>query len=157
MKHPSKTAALVIAHPDDETLWAGGLLLNHPEWRKYIACLCRKNDVDRAPKFQQVLEQLNAQGIMGDLDDGSEQALLNEEIVEQAILQLLPQRQFDLVISHNPNGEYTRHLRHEEISKAVINLWQAGKIITNELWTFAAIFSIHSTHRPRLDFALRGF
>ncbi|TZF83868.1 PIG-L family deacetylase [Pedobacter sp. BS3] len=137
MKHPLKTVAVIIAHPDDETLWAGGLLLSHPEWHKYIACLCRKNDADRAPRFQQVLKQLNAQGIMGNLDDGPEQVPLAEDVVEQAILQLLPQRRFDLVISHNPNGEYTRHLRHEEISRAVIKLWHAGKIITNELWTFA--------------------
>ncbi len=24
--------ALVVAHPDDETLWAGGTLLQHPGW-----------------------------------------------------------------------------------------------------------------------------
>ena len=46
-------------------------------------------------------------------------------------------KQFDLIISHNPSGEYTRHIRHEEVSKAVIELWHANKISTEELWTFA--------------------
>ena len=74
---------------------------------------------------------------MGDLDDGHEQKPLDEKEVERAILDLLPPKHFDLIISHNPTGEYTRHVRHEEASKAVIKLWHAGKISTNELWPFA--------------------
>jgi hypothetical protein len=49
----------------------------------------------------------------------------------------LPPKHYDLIISHDPKGEYTRHLRHEETGKAVIKLWHAGKISTDELWTFA--------------------
>ena len=74
---------------------------------------------------------------MGELDDGPDQFPLVGKKVEQAILDLLPSKQFDLIISHNPSGEYTRHIRHEEVSKAVIELWWAKKISTDELWTFA--------------------
>ncbi len=74
---------------------------------------------------------------MGDLDDSPEQMPLNETIVEQAILDLLPPKQFDLIISHSPAGEYTRHLRHEEAGKAVIKLWHTGKIAASKLWNFA--------------------
>jgi hypothetical protein len=52
-------------------------------------------------------------------------------------MDLLPLKHFDLIISHNPSGEYTRHIRHEEAGKAVKNLWLAGKISAQELWTFA--------------------
>ncbi len=62
---------------------------------------------------------------------------LDENEVEDAILDLLPPKHFDLIISHNPSGEYTRHIRHEEIGKAVIRLWHSGKIPASELWTFA--------------------
>ena len=74
---------------------------------------------------------------MGDLDDGPDQMPLDEKVVEGKILDLLPPIHFDLIISHNTTGEYTRHLRHEEVSKAVIKLWYAGKITAKELWTFA--------------------
>ena len=74
---------------------------------------------------------------MGDLDDGPEQLPLDEQVLEKAILKLLPQQHFDLVITHNPKGEYTRHIRHEETGQTVIKLWQSGKISTGELWTFA--------------------
>ena len=46
---------------------------------------------------------------MGDLDDGPEQKPLDETEVQGTIQKLLPHRHFDLVISHNPTGEYTRH------------------------------------------------
>jgi LmbE family N-acetylglucosaminyl deacetylase len=133
----SKTVAVIVAHPDDETLWAGGTILNHPSWHWFIACLCRGSDNERSLKFLKTLQVLGSEGIMGDLDDGPEQKPLEENELEHAILQLLPSMHFDLIISHNPGGEYTRHIRHEEISKAVIKLWHAGKISANELWTFA--------------------
>jgi len=132
-----KNVAVIVAHPDDETLWAGGTMLSHPSWNWFIVCLSRKSDKERATKFYDALKIFKAEGIMGDLDDGPDQLPLDEKVVEGAILDLLPQKHFDLIISHNPTGEYTRHLRHEEVSKAVIKLWYAGKITANELWTFA--------------------
>ncbi|NWJ49980.1 MAG: PIG-L family deacetylase [Bacteroidetes bacterium] len=132
-----KTIALIVAHPDDETLWAGGTILSHPLWQCYIVCLCRGSDTNRAPKFYKTLEILKTEGVMGDLDDGPQQNPLGENEVEENILNLLPQKHYDLIITHNPSGEYTKHLRHEEISKAVITLWKEGKIAANELWTFA--------------------
>jgi len=132
-----KSVAIIVAHPDDETLWAGGTILSHPTWKCFVVCLSRASDKDRAPRFYKALKELKSEGIMGDLDDGPEQHLLNENEIESAILKLLPNSHFDLIITHNSNGEYTRHRRHEEVSKAVVNLWNAGKISANELWTFA--------------------
>jgi len=132
-----KSVAVIVAHPDDETLWAGGTILSHPSWNWFIVCLCRKSDTERATKFYKALQGLKSEGIMGDLDDGPDQKSLDEKEVERAIMQLLPPTHFDLIISHNPSGEYTRHIRHEDVSKAVITLWHASKISTNELWTFA--------------------
>ena len=132
-----KSVAVIVAHPDDETLWAGGTILSHPSWKWFIVCLCRESDTERAPKFYKALKVLKSEGIMGDLDDGPEQKPLDEKEVERAILDLLPPKHFDLIISHNPSGEYTRHIRHEEVSKAVIKLWHVGKTSASELWTFA--------------------
>jgi LmbE family N-acetylglucosaminyl deacetylase len=142
-----KSVAVIVAHPDDETLWAGGTILSHSLWRWFIVCLCRAGDKDRSPKFFKALKILKSEGIMGNLDDGPEQKPLDENEVEQAILDLLPANHFDLIITHNPNGEYTRHLRHEETGRAVINLWREGKILANELWIFA-YDDENKKHRP---------
>lgn len=137
LRSQNKSVAVIVAHPDDETLWAGGTILSNPSLQWFIVCLCRGSDKDRAPKFLKTLQILGSEGIMGDLDDGPEQKPLDKNELESAILSLLPSLHFDLVISHNPNGEYTRHVRHEETGKAVIELWHAGKISANKLWTFA--------------------
>ena len=46
-KKPPKAVAVIVAHPDDETLWAGGTILSHPSWQWFIVCLCRGSDKDR--------------------------------------------------------------------------------------------------------------
>jgi LmbE family N-acetylglucosaminyl deacetylase len=129
--------AVIVAHPDDETLWSGGTILSHPVWDPFIVCICRASDSDRAPRFAEALALLKAKGVMGDLDDGPSQQPLNEEELKRTIQSLLPAKPFDLIITHNPRGEYTRHIRHEEVSKAVISLWYDGRITSRELWTFA--------------------
>jgi len=137
MGEKGKKVAIIVAHPDDETLWVGGTILKNPDWECFIACLCRKNDPDRAPKFEKVLNILGAKGVMGDMDDGPEQRSLPDVLVEESILELLPSTHFDLIITHSIYGEYTRHRRHEEIGKAVINLWHSAQLTSSELWTFA--------------------
>jgi LmbE family N-acetylglucosaminyl deacetylase len=132
-----QNVAVIVAHPDDETLWCGGTLLSHPSWKCFVVCGSRRSDAERATKFHKALEILGSEGIMGDLDDGPDQKPLDEKELQRSILELMPKKHFDLIISHSPMGEYTRHKRHEEIGKAVIKLWHTGKISANELWSFA--------------------
>ncbi|MFZ4457004.1 MAG: PIG-L family deacetylase [Bacteroidales bacterium] len=137
MTKKCRTVIIIVAHPDDEILWAGGTILSHTSWNCFVLCLCRGSDEDRAPRFRNVLNIIKVKGVMGDLDDEPEQNPLNEAEVENAILKLLPTTHFDLIITHSAKGEYTRHLRHEETNKAVIKLWHTGKLQAHELWTFA--------------------
>lgn len=134
---PSTNAAVIVAHPDDETLWAGGTILTHPNYSWFIAAMCRKSDPNRSQKFFLALQSYAATGGMADLDDGPEQIPLPNEDVQHALLQLLPALNYDLILTHAPGGEYTRHRRHEEVSQAVIVLWQTGVISAKELWLFA--------------------
>jgi len=132
-----KTVAVIVAHPDDETLWAGGTILNNPDWLCFVICLSHKSNIERAAKFTEALKALGAHGMMGDLDDGPEQKPLSDNEVQETILQLMPPLHFDLIISHSINGEYTRHRRHEEVGRAVIKLWCTGRLTADQLWAFA--------------------
>ncbi len=129
--------AVVVAHPDDETLWAGGTMLMHPDSRWTVVTLTRQSDPDRAPKFYKALERFNARGVMGDLDDGPEQKPLRSVDVQDAIMDLLPSDRLDLILTHGLWGEYTSHKRHEEVSKAVVALRDSERLRAGEIWMFA--------------------
>jgi LmbE family N-acetylglucosaminyl deacetylase len=132
-----KKIAVIVAHPDDETLWAGGMILMNPQCSWTIISLCRGNDPDRAPKFSDALSIYGATGAMGNLDDGPEQKPIPQKEVEAAIRSLLPPVHYDLVMTHSPAGEYTRHKRHEAAGRAVCFLWEKNIIDSEELWFFA--------------------
>jgi LmbE family N-acetylglucosaminyl deacetylase len=130
-------ACVIVAHPDDETIWAGGTILLHPQWHWTLISLCRSSDRDRAPRFYRAAKELGGKALMADLDDGPEQASLAEDIIQQTILLSLPKGAFDLILTHSPFGEYTRHRRHEEIGAAVGRLWAEQAIAAHQLWMFA--------------------
>jgi len=130
-------AVVIVAHPDDETLWAGGTMLTRPQWDWFVMALCRGSDTDRAPRFRRALERLGADGVLADLDDGPDQAPLADESLRSTIRDHLPQRRFNVILTHGPRGEYTRHRRHEETCRAVAALWAAGEIEAPALWMFA--------------------
>ena len=137
MQWPYKSALVIVAHPDDEILWAGGTILMHPETRWTVVALCRRSDPDRAPRFQNVLDRIGASGSLGELDDGPEQSSLPMVAVQEAVLDQMGGEKSDLILTHSAAGEYTRHRRHEEVGAAVLSMWDANRLSSRELWAFA--------------------
>jgi len=133
-----KKATMIVAHPDDETLWAGGTVLNHSEWKWRIFTLTRRNDPERSAKFRKVLSCYGARGDMGELYDGPEQEPFDPAELSQTIFDLLgKEKSSDLLLTHGPEGEYTRHVHHEAVSHSVSEAWLERKIDAAELWFFA--------------------
>ena len=129
--------AIIVAHPDDETIWSGGLVLRHPEWRWTVMSLCRADDPDRAPKFKKVCAFLGSECILSDVDDAPRLKPLDpRKEIGDRIVAALGGEAWDLCVTHGRNGEYG-HRRHEEVYGEVVRLVSEGRLRCEDLWTFA--------------------
>ena len=136
-KTTPKTAAIVVAHPDDEVIWCGGMLLQNPDWSWTVLCFCRGSDGDRRPKFERVCERLGARGIILDVDDGNPPAPIDPAAeIGHPIREHLCGRAWDLCLTHGANGEYG-HPRHQQVHAEVCGLVDTRDLDCRELWTFA--------------------
>jgi len=132
----NKKALVIVAHPDDETIWMGGTIARYKTLRWTIFALCRASDADRAPKFARVCEYLGAKSIMTDLDDVDELTL--DEATEEAeklLRKKLKNKKFQYVFTHNENGEYG-HSRHIAVHRAVNKLLEEGFLQPEKIFYF---------------------
>lgn len=105
------SAALVVAHPDDEALWFGGILATVPfEWT-VICCSIPDRDPIRAWKFH---DACNLLGVHGKVMPFQEAGVYMP--VRPGVFEILSEELgfFDLVVTHSAAGEYG-HRHHIEI------------------------------------------
>ena len=118
----NKRALVIIAHPDDETIWMNGFILKHPRMNWTIFSLCRASDPDRAPRFKRVCKYYGAKAIITDLEDDDKLSLKQTlPIIKKLVQNNVNRKKFDYIFTHGSNGEYG-HQRHLGVHQVVKQL-----------------------------------
>lgn len=104
--------ALVVAHPDDESLWFGGLLASEPGDWTIVCCSIPRADPERAWKFFNACEVLGAKArLLPYTEAGPKEPLPH--------LGLIDLSGFDQVVTHNSVGEYG-HFQHTHLNRYLV-------------------------------------
>ncbi|MCD7894813.1 MAG: Ig-like domain-containing protein [Erysipelotrichaceae bacterium] len=134
------TKLMIVAHPDDETLWGGGHL-SEDNW--FVVCITNGDNETRKSEFYKALEVLGANGVILSYPDKVNGQRSDWENDKSDIMKdldfVIRYKDWDQITTHNQDGEYG-HIHHKMTHSLVTSLTKnAGQL--NKLYYFGKYYS----------------
>ena len=114
---------MIVAHPDDETLWGGANLFLYSY---FVVCLTNGYNERRAKDFRQILNFTNNGGIILNYPDLKDNNIRDDwSEVKNGILNdlsiILNYKNWDKIVTHGPDGT-TGHIHHKKTCRLVTKI-----------------------------------
>ena len=115
----TQNVLMLVAHPDDETLF-GFYDLIHSNCT--VLCFTNKINKVRRRNFIEVMNTTKQTGIMFDYKDGVSEVweTISDDNFIGVIVPLLSKK-YDMIVSHNSDGEYG-HIQHKRVHSIAVSL-----------------------------------
>ena len=143
---------MIVAHPDDETLWGGANLFKD---RYFVVCLTNGYNLARTNNYKELLKFTNNSGIILNYPDLQDNIRDDWTGVRTGILKdlskLLSYQYWDKIVTHGPDGT-TGHIHHKNTCKYVTEIVKKYNEYNN-LYYFGKFYSKKKLpkHLPRIS------
>lgn len=113
---------MIVAHPDDETLWGGANLLKD---NYLVVCVTCGSDKDRVNEIISVMKETSDKYILLGYPDKTNGKRDNWDTSKENILKdlsdIINLKEWTTIVTHNPEGEYG-HIHHKMLNTFVTDL-----------------------------------
>ncbi|MDP4106001.1 MAG: PIG-L family deacetylase [Bacillota bacterium] len=108
-----KDKLMIVAHPDDESIFGGAALLKEKGWE--VICLTNGSDPVRSKEFRKAMNMVGASYEIWNYPDIYEGSF-DKQLVAKDIRKRIDKHRYHRIVTHNLCGEYG-HSQHKSLSK----------------------------------------
>ena len=143
---------MIVAHPDDETLWGGAHLFKD---KFFLVCLTNGYNLERANDYREILKFTHNNGIILNYPDLQDNIINDWSEVRNGILKdlstILNYKYWEQIITHGPDGT-TGHIHHKKICEYVTKIAKESNEYNN-LYYFGKFYKINKipNNLPRIN------
>lgn len=147
------TKLMIVAHPDDESIFGGYHLMEHGKEYLVVCVTCQPNS-EREQEFKKALDSYGAKYLSLAYIDSNSSGVsdwggkIRYEIY-RSLEEIIGYKNWELIITHNPDGEYS-HWHHKMCSTIVRDISMSMKLYDN-LYYFGKYMEISEAKNSKSE------